>query len=116
MATRLVASRLMIRSAAVALQEGREDAVALCSMAKLFATEECFAICNQALQMHGGYGYLKDYAVQQYVRDSRVHQILEGKHFQKLFSSFRNVRSISSLVAGLSVPPGSVCHGHPPSS
>ncbi|XP_045716160.1 isobutyryl-CoA dehydrogenase, mitochondrial isoform X2 [Phyllostomus hastatus] len=77
MATRLVASRLMIRSAAVALQEEREDAVALCSMAKLFATDECFAICNQALQMHGGYGYLKDYAVQQYVRDSRVHQILE---------------------------------------
>ncbi|XP_022273779.2 isobutyryl-CoA dehydrogenase, mitochondrial isoform X5 [Canis lupus familiaris] len=78
MATRLVASRLIIRNAAVALQEEREDAVALCSMAKLFATDECFAICNQALQMHGGYGYLKDYAVQQYVRDSRVHQILEG--------------------------------------
>ncbi|EDL83345.1 rCG22781, isoform CRA_c, partial [Rattus norvegicus] len=41
-------------------------------------TDECFTICNQALQMHGGYGYLKDYAVQQYMRDSRVHQILEG--------------------------------------
>lgn len=80
MATKLVASRLMIRSAAVALQEEREDAVALCSMAKLFATDECFEICNQALQMHGGYGYLKDYAVQQYVRDSRVHQILEGSN------------------------------------
>ncbi|XP_034522001.1 isobutyryl-CoA dehydrogenase, mitochondrial isoform X2 [Ailuropoda melanoleuca] len=80
MATRLVASRLMIRNAAVALQEEREDAVVLCSMAKLFATDECFAICNQALQMHGGYGYLKDYAVQQYVRDSRVHQILEGSN------------------------------------
>ncbi|XP_074213071.1 isobutyryl-CoA dehydrogenase, mitochondrial isoform X1 [Camelus bactrianus] len=79
MATRLVASRMMIRSAAVALQEEREDAVALCSMAKLFATDECFAICNQALQMHGGYGYLKDYVVQQYVRDTRVHQILEGR-------------------------------------
>ncbi|XP_021098440.1 isobutyryl-CoA dehydrogenase, mitochondrial isoform X3 [Heterocephalus glaber] len=78
MATRLVASRLIIRTAAVALQEEREDAVALCSMAKLFATEECFAICNQAVQMHGGYGYLKDYAVQQFMRDSRVHQILEG--------------------------------------
>ncbi|XP_066564236.1 isobutyryl-CoA dehydrogenase, mitochondrial isoform X1 [Amia ocellicauda] len=78
MATRLVASRLMVRQAAVALQQGREDAVALCSMAKLFATDECFAICNQALQMHGGYGYLKDYAVQQFVRDIRVHQILEG--------------------------------------
>ncbi|XP_070931964.1 isobutyryl-CoA dehydrogenase, mitochondrial isoform X3 [Macaca nemestrina] len=77
MATRLVAARLMIRNAAVALQEERKEAVALCSMAKLFATDECFAICNQALQMHGGYGYLKDYAVQQYMRDSRVHQILE---------------------------------------
>lgn len=47
MATRLVASRLMIRSAAVALQEEREDAVALCSMAKLFATDECFAVSTQ---------------------------------------------------------------------
>ncbi|XP_061237661.1 isobutyryl-CoA dehydrogenase, mitochondrial [Bos javanicus] len=80
MAARLVASRLMIRTAATALQEEREDAIVLCSMAKLFATDECFAICNQALQMHGGYGYLKDYAVQQYVRDSRVHQILEGSN------------------------------------
>ncbi|KAJ6656078.1 hypothetical protein lerEdw1_004484 [Lerista edwardsae] len=78
MATRLVAARLMVRNAAQALQGEREDAVALCSMAKLFATDECFAICNQALQMHGGYGYLKDYAVQQFVRDIRVHQILEG--------------------------------------
>ncbi|XP_062817416.1 isobutyryl-CoA dehydrogenase, mitochondrial [Anolis carolinensis] len=78
MATRLVAARLMVRNAARALQEEREDAVALCSMAKLFATDECFAICNQALQMHGGYGYLKDYAVQQFMRDIRVHQILEG--------------------------------------
>ncbi|KAL7831702.1 hypothetical protein AOLI_G00292500 [Acnodon oligacanthus] len=78
MATRLVASRLLVRQAALALQENRPDAVSLCSMAKLFATDECFSICNQALQMHGGYGYLKDYAVQQFVRDLRVHQILEG--------------------------------------
>ncbi|XP_072548275.1 isobutyryl-CoA dehydrogenase, mitochondrial-like isoform X2 [Salminus brasiliensis] len=78
MATRLVASRLLVRQAAVALQEDRPDAISLCSMAKLFATDECFTICNQALQMHGGYGYLKDYAVQQFVRDIRVHQILEG--------------------------------------
>uniref|UniRef100_A0A672K9U7 short-chain 2-methylacyl-CoA dehydrogenase n=1 Tax=Sinocyclocheilus grahami TaxID=75366 RepID=A0A672K9U7_SINGR len=78
MATKLVASRLLVRQAAVALQEGRPEAVSLCSMAKLFVTDECFSICNQALQIHGGYGYLKDYAVQQYVRDIRVHQILEG--------------------------------------
>ncbi|XP_047248318.1 isobutyryl-CoA dehydrogenase, mitochondrial [Girardinichthys multiradiatus] len=78
MATKLVASRLLVREAATALQENRADAVSLCSMAKLFVTDECFNICNQALQMHGGYGYLKDYAVQQFVRDIRVHQILEG--------------------------------------
>ncbi|EMP29054.1 Isobutyryl-CoA dehydrogenase [Chelonia mydas] len=78
MATRLVAARLMVRNAAQALQEEREDAIGLCAMAKLFATDECFTICNQALQMHGGYGYLKDYAVQQFMRDIRVHQILEG--------------------------------------
>ncbi|PWA22070.1 hypothetical protein CCH79_00010336 [Gambusia affinis] len=78
MATKLVASRLLVREAATALQENRADAVSLCSMAKLFVTDECFNVCNQALQMHGGYGYLKDYAVQQFVRDIRVHQILEG--------------------------------------
>uniref|UniRef100_A0A8C5FFW4 Isobutyryl-CoA dehydrogenase, mitochondrial n=1 Tax=Gadus morhua TaxID=8049 RepID=A0A8C5FFW4_GADMO len=78
MATQLVASRLLVREAAAALQDDRADAAALCAMAKLFATDQCFDICNQALQMHGGYGYLKDYAVQQFVRDIRVHQILEG--------------------------------------
>ncbi|XP_063799861.1 isobutyryl-CoA dehydrogenase, mitochondrial [Pseudophryne corroboree] len=78
MATQLVTARLIVRHAALALQEGREDAASLCAMAKLYATDECFKVCNQALQMHGGYGYLKDYAVQQYVRDIRVHQILEG--------------------------------------
>nr|XP_055129817.1 isobutyryl-CoA dehydrogenase, mitochondrial isoform X1 [Symphalangus syndactylus] len=93
MATRLVAARLMIRNAAVALQEERKDAVALCSMAKLFATDECFAICNQALQMHGGYGYLKDYAVQQYVRDSRVHQILEGTFRDKYTQGEHHVQT-----------------------
>ena len=67
----------MVRNAARALQEGTHNAVQLCSMAKLFATDTCFNICNDALQLHGGYGYL-DYPVQQYMRDCRVHQILEG--------------------------------------
>uniref|UniRef100_A0A3Q2CB17 Isobutyryl-CoA dehydrogenase, mitochondrial n=1 Tax=Cyprinodon variegatus TaxID=28743 RepID=A0A3Q2CB17_CYPVA len=88
MATRLVASRLLVREAATALQENRADAVSLCSMAKLFVTDECFNICNQALQMHGGYGYLKDYAVQQFMRDIRVHQILEGSLICELTSFF----------------------------
>ena len=78
MATSLVASRLMVRNAASALDKKTENSVELCAMAKLFATDHCFSICNEALQLHGGYGYLKDYPVQQYMRDTRVHQILEG--------------------------------------
>lgn len=70
----------MVRKAAVAMDEGSDDVVDLCAMAKLFATDHCFAICNDALQLHGGYGYLKDYPVQQYMRDTRVHQILEGNN------------------------------------
>ena len=78
MATDLVASRLLVRHAAQALDAGVLSLRALCSMAKLQATEKCFDICNAAMQLHGGYGYLKDYPVQQYMRDCRVHQILEG--------------------------------------
>jgi len=76
--TRLVASRAMVRNAARALDSGHPDTVQLCSMAKLFATDNCFDIVNEALQMHGGYGYLKDYPVEQFLRDIRVNQILEG--------------------------------------
>jgi isobutyryl-CoA dehydrogenase len=78
MATNLTASRLMVRTAAQMLDDQPEKAAVLCAMAKQFATDNCFNIANDALQIHGGYGYLKDYKVQQYVRDLRVHQILEG--------------------------------------
>ncbi|CAH3014940.1 unnamed protein product [Porites evermanni] len=78
MATALITSRLIVRQAAHALDSKSPDASTLCSMAKLSATDQCFEICNDALQIFGGYGYLKDYAVQQYMRDCRVHQILEG--------------------------------------
>lgn len=78
MATDIVASRLLIRKAAKCLDNNDPEAVSLCSMAKYFATEKCFDVVNNALQMHGGYGYLKDYPVQQFFRDIRVHQILEG--------------------------------------
>jgi len=78
MGTRLVASRAMVRNAARALDSKHPDTVALCSMAKMFATENCFDIVNTALQLHGGYGYLKDYPVEQFLRDIRVNQILEG--------------------------------------
>mgnify|MGYP006273370867 FL=1 len=78
MATSLEAARLMVRRAARALDAGDPDATMLCAMAKRFATDAGFAICNDALQVHGGYGYLKDYPVERFLRDSRVHQILEG--------------------------------------
>jgi alkylation response protein AidB-like acyl-CoA dehydrogenase len=78
MATELEAARLMIRSAAVRLDAQDPDATAYCAMAKRFATDAGFAICNEALQLHGGYGYLKDYPIERFLRDVRVHQILEG--------------------------------------
>ena len=78
MATELVASRQMIRLAASKLDRGDPQATTYCAMAKRFATDAGFTICNQALQLFGGYGYIKEYPVERYVRDSRVHQILEG--------------------------------------
>ncbi|HEY4941790.1 MAG TPA: isobutyryl-CoA dehydrogenase [Rhizomicrobium sp.] len=78
MATELEAARLMIRSAAAALDRRDPAATMLCAMAKRFATDAGFAIANDALQLHGGYGYLKDFPAERHVRDLRVHQILEG--------------------------------------
>jgi len=78
MATDLEAARLMVHRAASALDAGDADATRLCAMAKRFATDAAFEVANQALQLHGGYGYLKDYPLERIVRDLRVHQILEG--------------------------------------
>jgi alkylation response protein AidB-like acyl-CoA dehydrogenase len=78
MATELEASRLMIRSAAAALDRGDPRATMLCAMAKRYATDACFRIADDSLQLHGGYGYLKDFPAERHVRDLRVHQILEG--------------------------------------
>ncbi|KAI9189909.1 hypothetical protein H9P43_001342 [Blastocladiella emersonii ATCC 22665] len=78
MATALTSSRLMVRHAATLLDEGSPMAPAVCAMAKIEATEKCFDICDQAMQLHGGYGYLREYTVQQFQRDLRVHRILEG--------------------------------------
>ncbi|EYC35240.1 hypothetical protein Y032_1104g3610 [Ancylostoma ceylanicum] len=78
MATMVHSSRLMIRDAARHLDADSIHKASMCAMAKLHATENCSQVVNQALQMFGGYGYLKDYPLQQYLRDLRVHQILEG--------------------------------------
>ncbi|WP_026380201.1 isobutyryl-CoA dehydrogenase [Afifella pfennigii] len=78
MATDLEAARLMVRQAAAKLDAKAPDATMAAAMAKRFATDACFAIVNEALQLHGGYGYLRDYPVERFLRDLRVHQILEG--------------------------------------
>jgi alkylation response protein AidB-like acyl-CoA dehydrogenase len=78
MAARLVAARATVHTAARALDAGDPRAPALCAMAKQVATDDGFDIVNDALQLHGGYGYLTDYEIERYFRDVRVHQILEG--------------------------------------
>jgi alkylation response protein AidB-like acyl-CoA dehydrogenase len=78
MATELVAARQMVHTAARKLDAGSHDATVWCAMAKRFATDAGFAICNDALQIHGGYGYIREYPIERLLRDCRVHQILEG--------------------------------------
>jgi hypothetical protein len=78
MATELDAARLMVYRGAMSLDAADPDATLHCAMAKRFATDAGFRICNEALQLHGGYGYLKDFPIERMLRDVRVHQILEG--------------------------------------
>lgn len=78
MATELEAARLMVHRAACKLDAGDADAPVFCAMAKRFATDIGFQVANEALQLHGGYGYIREYPIERIVRDLRVHQILEG--------------------------------------
>ncbi len=78
MATELVAARQMVRLAASKLDAGARDASTYCAMAKRFATDAGFTVVNEALQLHGGYGYIREYPLERLLRDARVHQILEG--------------------------------------
>ena len=78
MATQLDACRLMVLRGAWAIDTGHPEKTKWCAMAKRFATDACFQIADEALQLHGGYGYLKDYPLERIVRDLRVHRILEG--------------------------------------
>ncbi|EPO5779146.1 acyl-CoA dehydrogenase family protein [Vibrio harveyi] len=78
MATELVAARQLVRYAASKLDRSDPDATTYCAMAKRFATDVGFQVCDQALQLYGGYGYIKEYPMERYFRDVRVHQILEG--------------------------------------
>jgi alkylation response protein AidB-like acyl-CoA dehydrogenase len=78
METELQASRALLYEAATRLDEKAPEATRFCAMAKRFVTDTCFKVANDALQLHGGYGYLADYGMERIVRDLRVHQILEG--------------------------------------
>ncbi|WP_112477894.1 acyl-CoA dehydrogenase family protein [Vibrio variabilis] len=76
--TELVAARQMVRLAAFKLDHGHADATTYCAMAKRFATDVGFKVCDGVLQLFGGYGYIKEYSLERHFRDVRVHQILEG--------------------------------------
>lgn len=78
MATELVAARQLVRLAADKLDKNDPEKTAYCAMAKRFATDVGFQVCDAALQIHGGYGYIKEYPLERHFRDVRVHQILEG--------------------------------------
>jgi len=78
MASELDAARLLLWRAATSLDKGDHQATLHCAMAKRIATDAGFHVVNEALQLHGGYGYLKDFPIERYLRDLRVHQILEG--------------------------------------
>ena len=78
MASELDAARLLLWRAAASLDRGDPQATLHCAMAKRIATDAGFHVVNEALQLHGGYGYLKDFPIERYLRDLRVHQILEG--------------------------------------
>ena len=96
METALHAARLFLYAAAQAMDTGTGDIAKQNAMAKRFVTDECFEVANQALQIHGGYGYLSDYGLERIVRDLRVHQILEGTNeIMRVMIS----RSLSQQVA-----------------
>ncbi len=78
MATELTAARQLLYLAAAKYDAGKPDKTSHCAMAKRYATDIGFRVCNEALQLHGGYGYINEYPLERYVRDVRVHQILEG--------------------------------------
>jgi alkylation response protein AidB-like acyl-CoA dehydrogenase len=78
MTTELVAARQMVRLAASYIDNDHPEKTVYCAMAKRFATDVGFQVCNDAMQLHGGYGYIREYPIERFFRDARVHQILEG--------------------------------------
>lgn len=99
MATELVAARQLVRYAASKLDRNDPDATAYCAMAKRFATDVGFQVCDQALKLYGGYGYIKEYPMERHFRDVRVHQILEGTNeIMRLIIARRLLSEESTLL------------------
>lgn len=99
MATELVAARQLVRYAASKLDRNDPVATAYCAMAKRFATDVSFQVCDQALQLYGGYGYIKEYPMERHFRDVRVHQILEGTNeIMRLIIARRLLSEESTLL------------------
>jgi alkylation response protein AidB-like acyl-CoA dehydrogenase len=98
MMTNFEAARLMVRQAAHALDQHHPAAAMYCAMAKRFATDYGFQICNDALQIFGGYGYMAEYPIERYFRDLRVHQILEGTNEIMRLIIARNVLSEQFII------------------
>ncbi|MBS9991799.1 acyl-CoA dehydrogenase family protein [Vibrio alginolyticus] len=99
MATELVAARQLVRYAASKLDRNDPDATAYCAMAKRFATDVGFQVCDHALQLYGGYGYIKEYPMERHFRDVRVHQILEGTNeIMRLIIARRLLSEDSALL------------------
>ncbi len=93
MATELEAARLLLHKAALKIDDKAHDATHFAAMAKRLATDTGFRVVNEALQLHGGYGYVQDYPIERYLRDVRVHQILEGTNEIMRLIISRNILS-----------------------
>jgi len=98
--TAVSASRLMVRAAARSLDAGASSGVADAAAAKRFATDECYAVADRALQLLGGYGYLRDHPIERFVRDLRVHRILEGTNEVMRGVLFRELYGARAPPAG----------------
>ena len=99
MATELVAARQMIRMAASRVDTGHSEATVYAAMAKQFATDVGFKVCNEALQIHGGYGYMQEYPLERHIRDTRVHQILEGTNEIMRVITARRLLALADIEA-----------------
>jgi len=88
-----------MRMAASRVDAGHSEATVYAAMAKQFATDVGFKVCNEALQIHGGYGYMQEYPLERHIRDTRVHQILEGTNEIMRVITARRLLALADIEA-----------------